>query len=61
MTTTALIEDASSEAAPVEAARPRRDVGNLVVLGAALVIGLPGVLELSRLFTTIVLSLVLGH
>jgi hypothetical protein len=61
MTTPALLEDASPEAAPVEAARPRRDVANLVVLGAALVIGLPGVLELSRLFTTIVLSLVLGH
>ena len=61
MTTTALIEDASSEAGPVEAARPRSEIARLVVLGGALVIGLPGAVELSRLFTTILLSLVLGH
>ncbi|MCU1474053.1 hypothetical protein [Amnibacterium sp.] len=61
MTTTALIEDASPEAAPVEAPRPRSEITRFAVLGAALVVGLPGAVELSRLLTTILLSLVLGH
>jgi hypothetical protein len=61
VTTTALVEDASPEAAPVGAARPGSELARFAVLGAALVVGLPGVVELSRLLTTILLSLVLGH
>jgi hypothetical protein len=59
VTTTALTEDASAEA--TGAAPSRSELGRVATLGAALVIGLPGVVGLSRLLTTIVLSLILGH
>jgi hypothetical protein len=61
VTLTVLTEEASAEGAPLERATRRVDVRGLVVLGAALLVGLPGVLLVSRLFATIALSLVLGH
>ena len=66
MSATALAEDASAEAVPVEAVpveavRPEFGDGRLVALGAAVVVGVPAMVELGRFVTTIVLSLILGH
>jgi hypothetical protein len=61
VTATALPENASAEAAPGGTAHSRSELGRIATLGAALVVGLPGVVGLSRLLTTIVLSLILGH
>ncbi len=66
MISTAPVEDAAVEAAPSGSARPRfdlrrMDVRRSALLAAALVIGLPGLITLSRFLGTIALSLVLGH
>lgn len=61
MSATALVEESSVEAAPAEHARSRFGAGGLAALGAAVVVGVPAMVELGRFVTTIVLSLILKH
>lgn len=56
-----LVDEASVEAVPAERVRLGFGAGRLVVLGAAVVGGVPTTVVLSRFVTTIVLSLILGH
>ncbi len=61
MSATPFVEETSVEDVPAERVRARFGAGRLVVLGAAVVLGVPVTVVLSRFVTTIVLSLILGH
>jgi hypothetical protein len=56
-----LVEDASPEAVPVERERAEPGLRRITLIGAALIVGVPAGIEIARLCTTIVLSLILGH
>ena len=60
MSPIALLDDASAEA-PAERVPAESGVGRIAVVGAAVVVGLPAMIEVVRFVTTIVLSLILGH
>ena len=61
MSATALADEASLEDAPVERARPEFRAGAVAALATAVVVGVPSTVELGRVVTTVVLSLILGH
>ena len=61
MSASPVVEKTSVEALPGERVREGFGAARLATLGAAVVVGVPATVVLSRFVTTIVLSLILGH